>query len=166
MTKPSRPRLTDRAHSVNECLFMCFASVLRPARNARFGSDSGCTSWLGTGAKGQILTTRRDPSSFSHSVDDCPNRSNVSRPLYRPGLRARLCAVRLREKSQPGLVPGLDPGMGEAPDEAYRSNVARKCSRPSAASASWLFASGRQIETALAISRISGVKASITSGPS
>jgi hypothetical protein len=34
------------------------------------------------------------------------------------------------------------------------------------AKASWLLASGRQIETALAISRTSGVKASITIGPS
>jgi hypothetical protein len=32
--------------------------------------------------------------------------------------------------------------------------------------ASWLFASGHQIETALAISRTSGVNASITIGPS
>jgi len=51
----------------------------------------------------------------------------------------------------------MPSGVHKRGAQSRHPKIARRCLRPSAASASWLGASGRQIETALAISLISGV---------
>ena len=99
-------------------------------------------------------------TSTSMSMTKCPRCTMLC-------AAARTCPAIRKPGAESRSPPDCDGGAPAPPCAAVQlPNTARRFLSPSVARASWLRANGRQIDTALAISRISGVNASITIGPS